>query len=129
MEEEKLYLDLMVSEEAVSAALIREEKRVQLPVYYMSKRLHDTETWYHELDKLVLALIIASRKLRPYLQAHSIEVLMNYPLRQVLQKPETLGRFLKWAIEFSQFNISYKPRSSFGKLYCGIYLCRDNQTS
>ena len=65
----------------------------------MSKRLLYVETRYLELKKLVLALVVTSRKLRPYFQALSIEVLTNYPLRQVLQKPEALGKLLKWAIE------------------------------
>ena len=41
----------------------------------MSKRLLDAETRYPELEKLDLALMVASRKLRPYFHAHSIEVL------------------------------------------------------
>ena len=61
----------------------------------MSKRLLDAETKYPEFEKLALALMVASRKLRPYFYAHLIEVLTNYPLSQVLQKPEALGRFLK----------------------------------
>ena len=41
---EKLYLYLLVSKEAVSAALIREDERIQWPIYYVSKRLLDAET-------------------------------------------------------------------------------------
>ena len=77
---EKLYLYLTVSKEIVSPALVREEEKVQWPVYYVSKRLLDTETRYPELEKLTLALVIASKKLRPYFHAHSIEVLKNYPI-------------------------------------------------
>ena len=92
---EKLYLYLVVSKEVVSATLIREEDKVQWPVYYVSKRILDVETKYLELEKLALALVIASRKLRPYFHTHTIEVLTSYPLRQVLQKPEASGRLLK----------------------------------
>ena len=109
IEKEKLYLNLTVSKEAVSTALVREEEKVQWPVYYMSKRLLDTETRYPELDKLALALMVASRKLRPYFHAHSIEVLTNYPLRQVLQKTETSGRLLKWVINLGQFDVNFYP--------------------
>ena len=34
----------------------------------------------------------------------------DQPLRQVLQRPETSGRLLKWNIEISQFDINYLPR-------------------
>ena len=50
----------------------------------MSKRFLDAKTKYYELEKLALAVIIASKKLRPYFHAYSIEVLTNYLLLQVL---------------------------------------------
>ena len=62
--------------------------------------------------KLAYTLVIASQKLRPYFQAYTIEVLTNFPLRQVLQKPKASGRILKWAIKTSQFDIRYKPRTT-----------------
>ena len=98
IEGEKLYLYL-VSEEAINTALAREEDKIQWPIYYVSKRLLDAETRYPELEKLALALMITSRKLRPYFYVHLIEVLINYPLCQVLQKSKASDRLLKWAIE------------------------------
>ena len=86
-----LFLYLVVSEYAVSGELIREEEKVQWPVYYISKRLIDSETRYSEMEKLALALVIASQKVRPYFHSHTIRVITNYPLRQVLQKPDALG--------------------------------------
>ena len=50
---------------------------------------------YPELEKLALSLVVASRKLRPYFHAHSIEVLINSLLHQMLQKLEASGRLLK----------------------------------
>ena len=70
----------------------------------------DVETRYPELEKLALTLVVTSRKLRPYFHAHSIEVLTNYPLRQVLQKPEASGRLLKCPIELGQFDMNFYPR-------------------
>ncbi|XP_074342397.1 uncharacterized protein LOC141679939 [Apium graveolens] len=100
-----------VSEYSISAVLVREEDGQQSPVYYMSKRLHDAETRYTSMEKLVYALVLASRKLRPYFQAHRVEVRTTYPLRQVLHKPESSGRMLKWAIELGQFDLEYMPRT------------------
>ena len=77
----------------------------------MSKRLLDAKTRYPELEKLALVLMVASRKLRSYFHAHPNEVLTNYPLRQVLQKPEASGRLLKWAIELGQFEVNFCPRN------------------
>ena len=64
------------------------------------------------MEKLILALVTTSRKLRPYYQAHTIEVPTEYPMKQILHKPETSGRLIKWAIELSEFNIRYKPRTT-----------------
>ena len=66
IEGEKLYLYLIVSKEAVSATLVREEEKIQWPIYYVSKRLMDEETKYAELEKLAFTLMVASKKLRLY---------------------------------------------------------------
>ncbi|KAL5743996.1 hypothetical protein ACOSP7_026858 [Xanthoceras sorbifolium] len=109
---ETLYLYLLVTDAATSSVLIREEKGVQKPVYYVSKALVVTETRYPDAEKMALALIVAARKLRPYFQAHSIEILTNCPLKQILQRPEVSGRLTKWAIELSEFDVSFRPRTT-----------------
>ena len=64
------------------------------------------------MEKLVLALVTAARKLHPYFQAHTIEVLIEYPMKQVLHKLEASERLMKWAIELSEFDIRYKPKTA-----------------
>ncbi|XP_077222178.1 uncharacterized protein LOC143856020 [Tasmannia lanceolata] len=90
--------------------LVREEHNQQKPVYYVSKVLHDAEIRYQRVEKLAYALVMAARKLRPYFQAHTIKVLTDQPLRQVLHKLDTSGRLVKWAVELSEFDIRYMPR-------------------
>ena len=63
---EKLYLYLAVSNIAVSSTLIREEENVQKPVYYTSQAFQGVEANYLRLEKIVFALLVASRKLCPY---------------------------------------------------------------
>ncbi|CAA0824505.1 Polynucleotidyl transferase- ribonuclease H-like superfamily protein, partial [Striga hermonthica] len=110
--EEMRFLYLGVSDSAVSAVLIREKGTLQSPVYYISKALQDAELRYPPMEKLAFALVIAARKLRPYFQEHSIMVRTSYPLRQILHRPETSGRMIKWAIELGQFDIHYQPRTT-----------------
>ena len=64
------------------------------------------------MEKLILALVTTARRLRPYFQAHTIEVPIEHPMRQILHKPETSRRLIKWVIELSEFNIRYKPRTA-----------------
>jgi hypothetical protein len=56
-------------------------KTVQKPVYYVSKVLHEAKARYPETHKLLYAILIVSRKLRHYFQAHKIVVVTSYPLR------------------------------------------------
>ena len=112
IEGELLTLYLAVSDFSTSAVLIRDKERVQHPVYYCSRALRGAEERYLRMEKLILALVTATRKLRPYFQAHTIEVPTEYPMKQVLHKPETSGRLMKWAIELSEFDIRYKPKTA-----------------
>lgn len=89
--DEQLYLYLAVSEIGVSGVLVREEQGTQFPIYYVSQTLGEKETRYPHLEKLALALISASRKLKPYFQCHLIHVVTTYPLRSILHKPELSG--------------------------------------
>ena len=109
IEGELLTLYLAVSDFSV---LVRDKERVQHPVYYCSRALRGAEERYPKMEKLILALVTATRKLRPYFQAHTIEVPTEYPMKQVLHKPKVSGRLMKWAIELSEFDIRYKPKTA-----------------
>ncbi|KAK0572613.1 hypothetical protein LWI29_034271 [Acer saccharum] len=109
---ETLYMYLSVSEAATSSVLVRQEDGTQKPIYYTSKALLPAETRYSPAEKMALALITAARKLRPYFQAHKIGVYTNCPLKLILQKPKVSGRLTKWAIELSEFDVEYLPRTA-----------------
>jgi hypothetical protein len=96
---EVLYLYLAVSPTAISAALVREDEGTQKSMYFVSKALHGAEERYPQIEKLVFALVMASRKLQSYFQAHTIRVLTDYPLKKVMQKLELSGRLANWATE------------------------------
>lgn len=61
---------------------------------------------------MTYALLVTSKKLRPYFQAHDTDVLTDQPLRRVLEKPEQSRRIAIWAVELGQFIITYKPKAS-----------------
>ena len=101
---------LSATEKAVGAVLLVERKLVQTPIYYVSCVLTDPETRYSTMEKLVLTLVYASRRLRRYFQGHHIHVLSDYKLNNVLRRPELSGRLAKWAIELGEHTITYKTR-------------------
>ena len=87
----------------ISAALVREEEKVQKPMYYASRVFHGAEKRYPPMEKLAFALVIAAYKLKPYFQAHTVIILTNKPLRRALSNPETVGRMAIWVIKLSEF--------------------------
>ncbi|XP_016166220.1 uncharacterized protein LOC107608944 [Arachis ipaensis] len=107
---EPLYLYLAVTEEALAAMLVREEGKTQQLIYFVSRALQGAELRYSKLEKLALALLTSSRRLRQYFQGHRIVVRTDQAIRQVLQKPDLAGRMMTWAIELSQYDLQYEPR-------------------
>lgn len=89
-------LYLVVTDEAINSILVKTEWDHQLPIYYVSKALLQAKTRNPDVEKLTLAFVTTSRKLRPYFQAHTIHILTNFPLKQVIQKPDTSERLMKW---------------------------------
>ena len=111
-EGEDLFLYLAVSVTAVSVALIREENKIQLPVYYISQAFQGAEAQYPRIEKITFALIVALRKLCPYFQANPIIVMTDQPIKKVMNKHEAARRMVQWAIEFNQFDIEYRRRTA-----------------
>ena len=91
---EELFLYLAVTPHVVSSALIREEEKIQKSVYYTSKALRGAEGQYSLIEKLAFALIIASRKLRHYFQAHVINVMTDHLFKKAMNKLEAVGRLI-----------------------------------
>ncbi|GJX59224.1 reverse transcriptase domain-containing protein [Tanacetum coccineum] len=65
-----------------------------------------------ELEKLILDLVYAARRLQRYFQSHLIRVLTDKPIKKILARPEKLGRIAKWAIELGEHDIEFKGRDS-----------------
>ncbi|KAJ1691406.1 hypothetical protein LUZ63_015561 [Rhynchospora breviuscula] len=92
---------------------MRVEEGKQKPVYFVSWVLRDVEIRYTPVEKAAFAVMIASRKLRPYFQTHPIKVLTDLPLRKALGQLDVAGRLLKWAVELSEYDVSFEPRIAY----------------
>ena len=79
--DEELFMYLVVSDVAISAVLFHEEKRKHRPVFYMSRMLFDAETRFSTMEKLVLALVNAKKKLHHDFETHQISVITNFPIK------------------------------------------------
>ena len=109
---EVLFAYIAVAPYAVSLVLIRVDNGIQRPVYYVSKSLHEAEVRYLLLEKAILAVVLSTRKLPHYFQAHTVVVLTQLPLKTILQSTDYTGRIAKWGTILGAFNIKYMPRTS-----------------
>ena len=78
-----LFAYLAVAFHMVSFVLIRVDSGVQRLVYYISKSLHEAEVQYLSLEKAILVVVHATRKLPHYFQAHIMVVLTQLLLKSI----------------------------------------------
>ena len=78
----------------------------------MSKSLHEAEVRYLPLEKAILVVVLGTRKLPHYFQAHTVVILTQLPLKTILQSADYTGRVAKWGILLGVFDIKYMPRTS-----------------
>ena len=74
--------------------------------------MHEAETHYLPLEKAILAVVQAIRKLPHYFQAHTVIVLTQLLLKSILQSVDYIGRVAKWGTILGAFDIKYMPRTS-----------------
>ncbi|XP_022865365.1 uncharacterized protein LOC111385221 [Olea europaea var. sylvestris] len=55
---------------------------------------------------------VLSRKLRPYFQSYTVQVLTDQPIKQILYQPKTSERLQKWEIEISELDIEFRLRTA-----------------
>ena len=63
---ETLYVYLAVSEYALSAVLVVDREDGQHLVYFVNHAFRGEGSKYNQIEKMVYALVMASRKLKPY---------------------------------------------------------------
>ena len=78
----------------------------------VSKSLHEAEVRYLPLEKAILAIVLGTRKLPHYFQAHTVIVLTQLPLKTILRSADYTGKIAKWGIILGAFDIKYMPRTS-----------------
>jgi hypothetical protein len=112
---EPLLLYVAATTQVVSAVLVVERTEeahtllVQRPVYFISEVLSETKVCYPQIQKLLYAIVLTWRKLRHYFEGHPVTVVSSFPLGEIAQNREALGRIAKWAVELMGETLSYAP--------------------
>ena len=109
---EKLVLYISVSEYSLSGVLIAEREKKQFPVYYVSHAFRGSEGNNSEVEKVLFAIVMANRKLKPYFQSHQIIVRTSQPLKKILEGKNKSSRVTDWANQLADFGIEYEPRTA-----------------
>ena len=87
----------------------------------MSRSLYEVEVRYLPLEKAILAVVLGTRKLPHYFQAHTIVVLTQLPLKAMLRSADYTGRVAKWGTILGAFDIKYMPRTSIkGQIHADL---------
>ena len=110
--DEVLFAYLAVASHKVSFVLIWVDSGIQRPIYYVSKSLHEAEVRYLPLEKAILEVVHATRKLPHYFQAHTVVVLTQFPLKSILRSADYTRRIVKWGTILGAFDIKYIPHIS-----------------
>jgi hypothetical protein len=101
---------LKEGQEAKDSGPITGVRTIQKLVYYVSEVLHEAKARYLETHKLLYAVLVASKKLRHYFQAHRVVVVTSYPLKAILHNSNATSNIAKWVTELVEFQLEFQPR-------------------
>jgi hypothetical protein len=118
--DQPLILYVSTTHTAVNGALVQERETLnedkkmlhQVAIYFMSEALAGSKKYYSEIEKICYVVVMSTRKLRHYFEAHTVRVLTNHPLKDIFENCDSLRRIGKWAMELSEHVIDFEKRSA-----------------
>jgi ribonuclease HI len=107
------YIYLSVGDTSIASVVVQVYDNKKKVVFYLSKRMLDMETGYHETEKLCLYLFFTCTKLRHILLFVEIIVICKSDIiKHMLSTHVLKGRLRKWMFALSEFNIRYQSRKA-----------------
>ena len=109
-----LLLYLSVSDIALGCMLAQlDDSGKERAIYYLSKRMLEYECKYIMIERLCLALVWATRRLRHYVTEYSILLVSRLdPLKYLFDRPVLTGRLMGWLVLLIEFDIQYMTQKS-----------------
>src|SRR3954462_8777018 len=87
-------------------------QKVQRPVYFISEVLTPSKQRYPHYQKLTMGIYLGSQKLAHYFQDHSITVVSEAPLAEIMNNRYETGRIAKWGLDLLPHDIHYHPKKA-----------------
>jgi hypothetical protein len=105
---------LSIEDTSIASVVVQADDGKEKVVFYLSRRMLDTETRYHEIEKLCLCLFFTCTKLRHILLFAEIIVICKLDvIKHMLSALVLKVRLGKWMFSMSEFNIRYQPVKAF----------------
>jgi hypothetical protein len=109
-QDRSFYIYLSVGDISIASVVVQVCDDKEKVVFYLSRRMLDMETRYHEIEKLCLCLLFTCTKLwHILLSAKIIVICKSDIIKHMLSAPMLKGRLGKWMFALSEFDIRYQP--------------------
>jgi hypothetical protein len=109
-QDRSFYIYLSVGDTSITSVVVQVYDGKEKVVFYLSRRMLDTEIRYHEIEKLCLYLFFTCTKLQHILLfAEIIIICKSDVIKHMLSAPVLKGRLGKWMFSLSEFDIRYQP--------------------
>nr|GEW60139.1 reverse transcriptase domain-containing protein [Tanacetum cinerariifolium] len=105
-----MFLGYMITPKGIKSCLDKTKDVLQLPSPRTIKE--GPELNHTPMEKLVLSLVFAAKRLQRYFQAHPMVVETDQPIKQIMSRPDVAGRLQKWSVMLEEHNIRYRPTTS-----------------
>jgi hypothetical protein len=104
------YIYLSVGDTSIASVVVQVYDGKEKVVFYLNRRMLDTETRYLKIEKLCFCLFFTCTKLRHILLSAEIIVICKSDVIKHMQTAPILkGQLRKWMFALSKFDIQYQP--------------------
>jgi hypothetical protein len=81
--------------------------KVQCPIYFISEVLNESKSRYPQIQKLIYAILITSRKLKHYFDKYRVVVKNNFLLGDIIRNKDANRCIVKWAMELCPYSLEF----------------------